>query len=336
MKRAGGWILGLLVVASMAGAAWFVVRPALHRRTMAVLVAAGDRGDTPTRRALLRGARQALDEATFRAGSFKIVLIEDFVRDMEPNYHLGPWFGTSEAILRRGDQQPRLLRVSAIETHPRDVSDTFQITPSFERQGRAAAAWAKKRQAKRVSLLYDSGNTRSEAIAAAFGTVAKFSGLEIEALAATSLNDVLAAKPDLVFYAGEDAPYNTTYTMFSQLREKGFNGPLITAEADPEVSFLATRPDLVDGTYLVSPFAPAPPELAKTMGTSPGPHVTAGYYAMKAALEAIDRADSTEPEDLRSAAAGLPYFDALGRAALRKCALYIARNGRYEFVELLD
>jgi hypothetical protein len=147
---------------------------------------------------------------------------------------------------------------------------------------------------------------------------------------------VLAAKPDLVFYAGEDAPYRTTFKLFSQLRQKGFGGPLLTADADPETSFLATRPDLVDGTYLVSPFAPAPPELSAAMGTVPGPHVTAGYYAMKAALEAIDRANSVEPADLRRAAAQLPYFDAKGGAALRKCALYGARAGRYEFVELLD
>src|SRR5262245_41422601 len=100
---------------------------------------------------------------------------------------------------------------------------------------------------------------------------------------------------------------------------------LAMAEPDPEVSFLATRPDLVDGTYLVSPFAPAPPELAKAIGTTPGPHVTAGYFAMKAALEAIDRANSIDPEELRRAAAKLPYFDAQGREALRKCALYRAK-----------
>ena len=72
------------------------------------------------------------------------------------------------------------------------------------------------------------------------------------------------------------------------------------------------------------------------MGSTPGPHVTAGYYAMKAALEAIDLANSAEPDELRRAATRLPYFDARGRAALRKCALYVARNGRFEFVELLD
>jgi hypothetical protein len=57
VKRAGGWVLGLLVVASMAGGTWFVVRPALNRKTIAVIFLDSGRGDTPTRRALLRGAR---------------------------------------------------------------------------------------------------------------------------------------------------------------------------------------------------------------------------------------------------------------------------------------
>ena len=40
--------------------------------------------------------------------------------------------------------------------------------------------------------------------------------------------------------------------------------------------------------------------------------------------------------DLTRAAAKLPYFDAQGCAALRKCALYVARNGSFEFVDLLE
>ena len=41
-----------------------------------------------------------------------------------------------------------------------------------------------------------------------------------------------------------------------------FAGALVTSEADPEVSCLAVRTRLVDGTFLVSPFAPPPPEFS--------------------------------------------------------------------------
>ena len=85
----------------------------------------------------------------------------------------------------------------------------------------------------------------------------------------------------------------------------------------------------------MSPFAPAPKEVADRMGFIPGPHVTTGYFAMKAILDAIDQANSVDEADLHRAAEKLPYFDAQGRAALRPCALYVARNGLFEFVETL-
>ena len=344
MKRAGGWILGFLVIASMTAATWFVVGPALNRKTIAVIFLQSGRGDTPTSRALLRGATRALDEAGSRAGKFKVILINHASPSPDAPDPIDVWFGTSEAILDLGDQQRWPLLISAFETHPRELSRAFQITPTFERQGQAAAAWAVRKGATRVFVIYEDQNPRSAAIGMAFWTAAKASGLEAQGCALgtppnssiSRVDDIVAIKPDLIFFAGESAPYGRTFELFSMLRKEGFNGPLIAGEADPEVSFLATRPDLAEGTYLVSPFAPAPPELATRMGFVPGPHVTAGYYAMKAALEAIDHANSMEPEDLRRAAAKLPYFDAQGKAALRKCALYVARNGRFEFVELLE
>jgi ABC-type branched-subunit amino acid transport system substrate-binding protein len=219
--------------------------------------------------------------------------------------------------------------------------DCFRITPGCEQQGRSAAAWAKKSGAARVTLVREAGSRRSESIAAAFGSRARELGLTVAgefyaSEKAELINLILASRPDLVFYSGEEAPYSETHRFFSALRAFGYAQTLLTGEADPEVSFLATRPDLQDGMYLVSPFAPAPPELAARMATTPGPHVTAGYFAMKATLEAIDRANSIDLAELQRAAARLPYFDAQGRAALRTCALYVARSGKFEFVELLE
>jgi hypothetical protein len=185
----------------------------------------------------------------------------------------------------------------------------------------------------RVFLLRDPLSIRSSLIAAAFEKTPNESGLQIIGPADPTeewrglVDRVIGSKAEAVFYSGEEAPYLTGYKVFQALRARGFDGPLAQAEADPEVSFLATPPTLLEGSYLVSPFAPGP---------HVGPHVNAGYFAMKAALEAIDRANSVEPEALRRAAAKLPYFDAQGRAALRKCALYVAKDGVFEFVRVLD
>jgi hypothetical protein len=342
MRRAGGWILGLIIVAAMAGGGWFALRRVLSREPATIILLRTENARGPTSDAIVRGAQFALREWGGRAGGFQIQLIEN-----GQGIPAGApvWIGTSEALLLQGDVQPVPFFVSVLDTHPAEPTGCFRMIPGCNRQGRAAAAWAKKSKAVRAFLLRDRPSLRSGAIAAAFESAASELGLPVEGPVDSSLdqpallNRILASNPDLVFYSGEEAPYSTSHAIFSALREKGFAGTLVMGEADPEVSFLATRPDLVEGTYLVSPFAPPPPELAghyfKFAGTRPGPHVTAGYFAMKATLEAIDRAGSIDPADLRRAVTKLPYFDAEGKAALRPCALYVARNGKFEFVENL-
>jgi ABC-type branched-subunit amino acid transport system substrate-binding protein len=334
MKRAGGWLLGLLIVASLAGGGGFALRQVLNRETVRVGYFQVVTGRDLTDRAMLRGARLALDEISHRAGRFRVEL-------GTPSEDCAAWIGSGEVFHAFRDSQPRKFWVSAFDTWPQESTGFFSVTPGFDQQGRAAAGWAKKSGAVRIVLIQERRNPQSERIASAFETSCRQLGVPLVEQVYTRprseiLDLILAARPELVFYSGEWAPYAEAHQLFSALRAKGYAGTLAMGEAQPDVSFLATRPELVDGTYLVSPFAPAPAELAQALGTTPGPHVTAGYFAMKAVLEAIDRANSIDTADLERAALKLPYFDAQGKAALRKCALYVARGATFEFVELLD
>lgn len=336
MKRAGGWILGVIVVLAMGGAGWFLSRRLLHRENTEIVVLDSDR--EPTTKAMRRGAEAALKAFGGRSGRYDVRLYED-----QLGFGLTRiWLGTSESILRNGDVQPPPFAISVVDTHPAEPVGCLRITPGSVQQGSAAARWVKSKSISRVFLLRDPLSIRSKTIAESFQSTARTLGLSIEGPADPIeernglVERIIGSRVEAVFYSGEEAPYLTAFTTFTALREKGFTGPLAQAEADPEVSLLATRPNLAEGTFLISPFAPGPPELEKAIGMPAGPHVTAGYYAMKATLEAIDHANSIEPEDLRRAAAKLPYFDAQGRAALRKCALYVAKNGRFEFAGLLD
>lgn len=294
MKRAGGWLLGLVVVAAMGGGGWFAMRRVFQREDVDVLLYRAQRD--PTADALRRGAESALQEASHRAGRYRLRLLE-YRQEMIP--HSPICIGTSESLLLQGDLQPARFMVSAFDTLPQDTSGALRISAGCEAQGAAAAAWAKKSGASRVALIREPSSALSQAIADAFEKALGMAMVEVD-------------RADLVFYSGEEAPYGTAFNLFSELRAKGFKGTLVMGEADPEVSFLATRPDLVEGSYLVSPF-----------GTPP--HVTAGYLAMKAVLDTIDRANSVNPKDLRKAAT----------PATRPCTLYVARNGRFEFVENL-
>lgn len=304
MKRAGGWLLGFVAVAAMAGGGWFAMRRVFQREDVDILLFRAHRD--PTADALKRGAETALQEVDHRVGRFRLRLLE-YERGLLP---LSPaWIGTSEDFLLQGATEHVQFMVLAFDTWPRDTSAAFRITPGCDEQGAAAAAWARKSGASRAALLREPGCELSRAIADAFERGARAQGLTLVET---------PERADLVFYSGEEAPYATAFKLFSELRAKGFKGALVMGEADPGVSYLATRPDLVDGCYLVSPFAPGPAGVA-------GPHVTAGYFAMKAVIAAIDRANSVDPKDLHQAAS----------PSTRPCALYVARNGRFEFVETL-
>jgi hypothetical protein len=316
----------------MAGAGWFALRGLFNRQTIGILYVESGRGDGPTSKAFWFGAEIALSEATNRAGKYRVELI-----DLPPGRYgevsvVAGWIGTSEALLYQGQQQSPPFYVSLLDTHPHDPKGVFSVTPGCRQQGKAAAAWAKKSGAARVVLLLERQCLRSRAIGESFAASIPIVGEPLEAHV-DEVDRILASKPDLVFFAGEAAAYSTAFKVFTALRAKGYAGPLLMGEADPEVSYLATRPDLVEGTYLVTPFAPLP-ELEAALGRPLGPHVIAGYLGMRAALRAIDRADSLVAEKLIRAAAELPDFDATG-ASTRPCALYVARGGKFEFVEEL-
>src|SRR5204862_5524446 len=71
MKRAGGWFLGLLIVAAMAGGGWFALRRVLHREEVTILLLRSSTGRDPTDKAMEQGVRLALEEVGGKAGHFK-------------------------------------------------------------------------------------------------------------------------------------------------------------------------------------------------------------------------------------------------------------------------
>lgn len=338
MKRGMSWLMGLAVIASMIGAGLFALRHVLFPEPVSVYLFESVR--PPTSNAMRLGAQAALDECRGRAGRFRVSLNDPTYagRPFESDSPL--WMGTSAEQGRVGSTEPAPFFVSVVDTDPWNPTGCLRATPGCDRQGHAAALWLQASKKRRVFLLRDGESSRSKAIADAFQTSAHSLDLTVagpvdpEVPQLILVERILSFRPDAVFYSGEESPYQSAFTIFSELREKGYSGTLVMAEADPEVSFLATRPQLVEGTLLISPFAPPPPEFSKFAATSPGPHVTAGYLAMKAVLDALDLANSADPNELRRVIARIPRVDATG-ASTRPCALYVARKGRFEFVQNL-
>jgi hypothetical protein len=334
VKRAGGWTLGVLVITAMAGGGWFALRKVLFSPTVVVVLMRDDHAHTVPADALFRGAAFALQEREGRAGKFKVRLVEGAPDETE-NPRTAAWIGSSESINLKINYAP--ISFSAYEVIPWEHGGYF-ITPGAARIGSDAATWIQRKFGPRVALITDRDVQAGHFISKGFITAAKDLNLEIvregEAAHKDLVGEILQSRPDAVFYTGEQAPYGTTFKLFSALRLNGFKGALVAGDADPAVSFLATRPDLVEGSFLISPFAPAPADLAARMGIVPGPHVTAGYFAMKTALETLDQADSIEQDDLFKAIQKLGSFGPNDRP-LRPGAVYVARNGLFQFVEEL-
>ena len=335
MKRHGGWLLALLVIAAMGGGGWFVLRRTLFAETVTVVLMRDGIAHTVPADALFRGAAFALQEREGRAGKFKVRLVEDAP---EPSDHPGTaaWIGSSEAMNLKNNYAP--VSFSAYEVIPWEHGG-YPITPGAVQIGADAATWIKRKIGPRVALITDRDVQATHFISKGFITAAKEQNLEIvrevEATHKDLVAVILESRPDAVFYTGEKAPYGTTFKLFSALRQNGFKGALVAGDANPEVSFLATRPDVVEGSFLVSPFAPAPADLAARMGTVPGPHVTAGYFAMKLALETLDQANSIEQEEMNKAIQKLGYFAPPYDRPLRPGALYVAKDRLFRFVEEL-
>lgn len=332
MRRAGGWLLGIVAVAAMAGGAWLVFRPILNRQTLTVAFVRTSYGRDPSNDAVESGAAFALRQAGGRAGDYKVRLVaHKDLGDVIP----AVWLGNSDSISVQPAVDPPPLTVSAFEVPFIPLGD-IRLMGGFETLGRRSAEWAKKTGARRVALIGDEASSRSKQLWRDFDQAAGEIGLTRVARLETSdtslIVQTIAAAPDLVFFTGEEAPYSTTEKIFAALREKGYPGRLVLVDIDPEVSFLAVPSKLPAGALLISTIAPPSAEFAAAYepatGRKAGPHAWPGYVAMTLALQVIDQSARGHPDELRRTSMRIPRPE-------EGCSLYVVRDGRFEFVERL-
>jgi hypothetical protein len=334
----------------MAGGAWLGLRPYLTRESVAVALIRYDGVPSPSSDAVESGFRLALEERAHRAGRFRarygrldpsqaLFLTQD-VRTSPP----APFDGDVVAVVTccpEGQcEGEALLTLAPLGLEDGEPESCFRLLPGLKRQGEAAARWAQARRAGRPFVVREMFDDEIDLVVQGFRAEAARAGLEIlevdpyhepvESLA----GEIRDAKADLVFFGGEKAPYAKANRLFAALRDQGFRGTLLVADPDPGVSLLAVPGSLPAGTYVVSSLAPPPADFASRYrafaGKDPGPHVYYGYLAGRAALEAIEAANSKDREAVRRAA------PAKGPAtAANAPALYLVQEGRVDFVEIL-
>lgn len=348
MRRAG-WGLGIAIVLVMAAGAWLGFRPYLTREAVNVVFIRPGVKPAPAADALESGFRLAVSESGGRAGRFRLLhrssedgtgLSIGATLHIELDDDVAAAVSASEGGDCLGDDH---LVVSTLGVDP--GTPCFRILPSLGNMGASAARWAKRAGVSRVFVLREMFDEGIGAVTAGFETEAKRVGIVVPAAepvhdpVESVAEEVLEAGPDCVFYGGERAPFSRMAHVFAALRHQGYRGRLVMADVDIKVSMLDAPGPLVEGTYLVSPLAPAPadfvPKYRAFAGKDPGPHVYYGYLGGRAALGAIAAANSRDPGTVRRAAASLPQFDGKGETRTNFPALYVVKEGRFEFVEVL-
>jgi len=309
MRRAGGWVLGLIVVAAMAGGTWLAFRPILNRETISIYYNRGERG--PTDDAILSGLEFAIREAGGRAGGCALKLETKDAGNPSIRFHLF----SSDAVL-----------LEARVEDPEGAQARFRCFVEEERLVHSAAMWAAAAGNKSAVLL-DSSRYQKEFETSGLNVLGTMPFVDKPDIMS---KQILRLKPDLVFYDGEKAPYHTTFELFDGLKKSGYQGTLLTIDAEPTVSFLAAPTDVVEETLLVSPIPPPSREFADVYEPATarhaGPHAWPGYLLGKAVLGVIDAAGSARSADLISACRSHPP---------RVCpsALYQFKNGKFVFVQ---
>lgn len=326
MRRAGGWFLGLVAVAAMAGGGWIAFRPILNREVLWIEVERGLRD--PSNNALISGMEFALKETGHRAGRYRLEL-------------LGPKPGVDDAPTFRielgGDSVIRATTPhSGFSIAVPDTPVELQVQPTLQALGSAAGAWVAGSGAKRVTLVFERDRGPVEQIADEFCKSAMHIVQDFETRFDRSgeqdatLDRILKSDPDLVFFSGEAVPYGRAFELFDGLRKRGYPGRMVMADAEPEVSYLAVPTKVVEGTFLVSTLGPPSREFAAKYepdtGRFAGPHAWPGYLLMRAMTQVVDRAKSKDEPELRRALL-------LDPPARRPCALYVHKGGKFEFVQ---
>jgi hypothetical protein len=306
MRRAGGWILGLIVVTGMAAAAMIGLRPILFRKKVTIAFNSSVQWTALEE----KGVRLAFEERNSRAGSFRVE--PAFVNQAKREEHN-----------LKIDRSEALWEVVGPRTPPSDPKRLY-FYPQDSAVGSRTAQWARRSEIKSVFLL------RSASFEAGFEKEATAAGLRcrsefLNPQGRSLVEGVLAAEPELVILNHPVLPVVTS------LRKAGYSGKFLVYDPDfePAGPAGASTPEL-EGVFLAALFVPIPSASRKFAGLTE----YHGYRMANLVLDAIERAESDDQAAIYRALASSPEFASDGTSTLPG-GLYVVRKGALEFVEPL-
>jgi branched-chain amino acid transport system substrate-binding protein len=261
-----------------------------------------------------------------------------------------------------------LTKPSGVKGEPENYRPTgkvtyFRVVATDDLQGTLAADWAKQLEVKKVYILDDS-EMYGKGCADLFERRCNEIGINVlghEQISVKAndfksiMNKIKALGPDLVYFGG------TTQSKGGQIakdmREVGLDCKMMVPEGCFEEAFItaAGAESVNDRCYVTFPGLPAQQltgpgkefyeRYKKKYNAEPEPYAIYGYECGKVALESIRKAGKKDRAAIVAACANLKdfdgalgkwSFDANGDTTLQRLSGFAIRNGKFEFVTMLE
>jgi branched-chain amino acid transport system substrate-binding protein len=246
--------------------------------------------------------------------------------------------------------------------YPTGKRTFFRPVPTDEKQGPAAAAWARS-LGLRTFYVLDDGEAYGAGVASLFSNYAQQIGMvemgrQTIDKTATGYRSVLEAvkqaNPDLVYFGGTAA--NGAPRLLQQMREMGIAAKVMGADALVDQSLIDMAGAAANGLYAT--FIGLPPDQLTTAigkkfyaaykaryGEEPGVFSQYGYDAGRAIIAALGQAPATDRAGVLAGLQAVPaldgttdtyVFDRAGDTSLRWISGMAVENGSFKFVQRLN
>ncbi len=230
------------------------------------------------------------------------------------------------------------------------LPSVFLINGTGVQQAAAAVKFMVKESVKTVALV-DDNTSYSKDIATETKKDLESDG-NVKVALATSVtagesdyssvvHDIMGANPDMLYWTGY---YQEGGLIINQLKAAGYTGKIMVADGSVDASLVkiagAANAEGVFATMTQTPDTIKGAEswiadYTKAFGSAPGPYSTQSYDAVRVAVEAIGKADSTDGDKVIAALEAIDGFT-LFSGPLKFTAEHTLTNGGFQILVVKD
>jgi branched-chain amino acid transport system substrate-binding protein len=253
---------------------------------------------------------------------------------------------------------PQIAMATAPAFTAQGFKTTFRSMTSDTQQGSVMGRYVVEKLAAKEIAIIDDRTAYGQGLADEFEKAAKAAGGSIVAREFTNdkasdfmaiLTKIKGKKPSAIFFGGTDAQSGP---LAKQLRQIGLKSPLVSGEMTRSDTFIKLAGDAAEGT--IASLAGVPMEKMpggadflkrfKERFGEPEIYSPYGYDATRIMIEAMIKADSTEPAKYLPSLASIHHagvtapdisYDAKGDLANGGITVYQVRGGKWEVMETL-